>query len=273
MPPLEAIAVAAEKSAEIAAKVAVEVGKKIAEVTVEEAKEIAIKSIEAAEKTKDVVVERLDDIKAMSPEQLREQMEKNLSEKNSDSSTKTDEGTKTKEGFTDEQKQRIKDEAGWSDDKINELCTYDVNECKSDIFTDSPFGRQNTFNELVEVKFEAIQNKLDGCAREEKVGEELRKKYPPESGFTVLREVYLRDENGEIVVDPVTGTKRRVDFAVVKDGNVVDMVEVTSKTAPKEAQIAKENRIRNAGGNYIKDYNNNLIRIPDSVKTRIDRRD
>lgn len=156
---------------------------------------------------------------------------------------------------------------------MNDFKFNDVNETRTNRFADSPLGKQYPFNEHVEVKFEFIQNKLDGCAREEIVGDELRKKYPPELGYTVLREVYLRDEIGRIVVDPETGTKRRVDFVVVKDGNVIEMIEVTSKTAPKDAQMAKENRIRNAGGNYIKDHNNNLIRIPDNVKTKIDRRD
>ncbi|MGN0574405.1 MAG: hypothetical protein ACI4J2_00105 [Ruminococcus sp.] len=156
---------------------------------------------------------------------------------------------------------------------MNTFSFNDVKEINPNRFADSPLGRQYPYNECVEVKFEIIQNKLDGCAREKQVGKELREKYPPELGYSVLSEVYLRDINGNIVVDPITGTKRRIDFVIEKDGRVVDMVEVTSKTAPKGAQMAKENRIRNAGGNYIKDYDGNLIRIPDSVRTRIDRRD
>ena len=120
MPALEAVAVAAEQ----AAATAVEVGGKVAEATVEEAKEIAAKSIEVAEKAKDVVVEKLGDIKSMSPEQLREQMEKNLSETDTNSSTETDEGTKVKEGLTDEQKQRIKEETGWSDEIIDAIGSW-----------------------------------------------------------------------------------------------------------------------------------------------------
>lgn len=119
MAALEAIAVAAEQAA-----AAGEISKKIAEVTVEEVKEIASKSIEAAEKTKDVVVEKLGDIKSMSPEQLREQMEKNLSENVSNSSTETDEGTKAKEDLTDEQKQRIKEETGWSNEIIDAISSW-----------------------------------------------------------------------------------------------------------------------------------------------------
>lgn len=149
----------------------------------------------------------------------------------------------------------------------------DVKEFNTNRFADSPLGKQYLFSEYVEVKFDIIQNRLDGCAREEKVEKELQEKYPPEKGYSVIREAYLRDENGNIVKDPLTGEARRIDFVVVKDGMVVEMVEVTSTTAPKDAQTAKENRIRDNGGNYIKAENGDIVRIPNSVQTRIDRRD
>lgn len=125
MPAMETIAVVAKD----AATTALEVGGKVAELTVEEANEIVTKGIETAEKTKDVVVEKLSDIKSMSPEQLGEQMEKNLSETDTDSYIETDEGTQAKEGFTDEQKLRIKEETGWSDkiiDYIGSLDEYEI---------------------------------------------------------------------------------------------------------------------------------------------------
>lgn len=81
------------------------------------------------------------------------------------------------------------------------------------------------------------------------------------------------DKEGNPVIDEKTGQKRRIDFVVIKDGKVVDMVEVTSKTAPKQDQLAKEYRIRDNGGNYIKDYNGNICRIPGNVETRVERRD
>lgn len=59
----------------------------------------------------------------------------------------------------------------------------------------------------------------------------------------------------------------------MKGDKVVDSVEVTSKTADKTLQTAKENRIREAGGNYIRDYRGNLVQIPPNVHTRIERRD
>lgn len=120
---------------------------------------------------------------------------------------------------------------------------------------------------------EAIKNKIDGLAREAEVANELEKQYPEEEGFQVISETYLRDKNGNIVKDPETGEARRVDFMVVKDGKVIDSIEVTSKTADKTEQSAKEERIRESGGNYIRDNDGNLVEIPSSVHTRIERRD
>lgn len=118
-----------------------------------------------------------------------------------------------------------------------------------------------------------LKNKEDGLRRETEVEKELKEKYPESEGYTIEKEVYLRDKDGNIVKDPVTGEARRIDFVVVKDGKVVDSIEVTSKTADKTEQSAKEDRIRENGGNYIKDSNGNLVEIPSDVKTHIERRD
>lgn len=120
---------------------------------------------------------------------------------------------------------------------------------------------------------EPIKNKQDGLRREKEVEDELREKYPEKEGYKVESEMYLRDKNGNIVRDPETGEARRIDFVVTKDGKVVDSVEVTSKTADKTGQTAKEQRIRENGGNYIKDSEGNLIEIPKDVNTRIERKD
>ena len=120
---------------------------------------------------------------------------------------------------------------------------------------------------------EPIKNKIDGLEREKEVSDELNEKYPPEKGYQVVSEAYLRDKDGNIVKDPISGTARRIDFVVVKDGKVVDSIEVTSKTADKTEQSAKEERIREAGGNYIRDNDGNLVEIPSYVQTHIERRD
>lgn len=145
----------------------------------------------------------------------------------------------------------------------------------SDDLNDYSYDNNNVllkFGDVQESKL-PIQNKVDGLKREAEVLDELQNKYPESEGYTILSEVYLRDENGNIVKDPITGEARRIDYIVIKDGEVVDSIEVTSKTADKTEQTAKEGRIRENGGNYIKDSDGNLVKIPDDVQTRIERRD
>lgn len=117
-----------------------------------------------------------------------------------------------------------------------------------------------------------VLNKMLGLSRETQEYERLKRMYPPSKGYKIYREQYLRDQYGNIVRDPITGEARRIDFVVVKDGKVIKTIEVTSKTAPKESQLAKEARIKNMGGIYIRDEETGeLIQIPSNVKTEIRR--
>ena len=129
-------------------------------------------------------------------------------------------------------------------------------------------------NEAALKEFSQIEaNRIFGAAREEAAASELADKYPPESGYHIERECFLRDETGKITVDPNTGESRRVDFEIIKDGEVVKSVEVTSETADKTAQLAKEERIRDTGGNYIVDHRTGeLVRFAPDVKTEVIRR-
>ena len=102
--------------------------------------------------------------------------------------------------------------------------------------------------------------------------EELEKKYPESEGYEIISEAYLRDSEGKIVRDPETGEARRIDFVVVKDGQVVDSIEVTSETADKTGQTAKEERIREAGGNYVRTSDGSLAEFPNDLHTTIERR-
>lgn len=122
-------------------------------------------------------------------------------------------------------------------------------------------------------KIEQIEkNREDGANRETRAYEELQHDFPEEEGYKIEREQYLRDKYGNIVKDPVTGEARRIDFTVTKDGKFVKSIEVTSETAPKDAQIAKENRIRDEGGNFIKDRDTGeLIEIPKDAQTEVRR--
>jgi hypothetical protein len=114
---------------------------------------------------------------------------------------------------------------------------------------------------------------MSGAVREEVVSGELVRDYPAENGNHIEPECYLRDAEGHIVKDPEMGEARRIDFAVIKDGEVVKSVEVTSETADKTAQLAKEDRIREAGGNYIVDRRTGeIVPFAHNVKTEIWRR-
>jgi len=122
-------------------------------------------------------------------------------------------------------------------------------------------------------KIEQInKNREDGANREGLAYKELQREFPEEKGYKIEREQYLRDQNGNIAKDPQTGEPRRIDFTASQNGKVVKSIEVTSETAPKDAQIAKENRIRDAGGNFIKDRDTGqLIEIPKDTQTEVRR--
>ncbi len=133
--------------------------------------------------------------------------------------------------------------------------------------------KENNKESLEKENGSPIKNKVDGLAREKDVADDLKKTYPSEKGYQIVSEAYLRDNKGNIVKDTEKNEARRVDFVVLKDNEVIDSIEVTSKTADKTEQSAKEDRIRAAGGNFIRDDSGNLVQIPSNVKTRIERRD
>lgn len=114
-----------------------------------------------------------------------------------------------------------------------------------------------------------LKNRRDGLKREAQTEAELKQQYPDAS---VQREQYLRTSDGKIAKDPLTGEGRRVDHVVVEDGQVVDSVETTSMTSDKADQIAKENRIRAAGGTYIRDRDTGDLLDMSNVPTRLERK-
>lgn len=169
---------------------------------------------------------------------------------------------------------------------MSEMNTFkDVTDKERNKFAESPLAKQaekaenscekneDNYDSPIIKEVKAIKNKLDGLAREKEVAEELEEKYSDKEGYQIVSEAYLRNKDGDIVKDSVTGEARRVDFMVVKDGKVVDSIEVTSKTADKTEQTAKEERIREIGGNYIRDNEGNLVEISSNVHTHIERRD
>jgi hypothetical protein len=117
---------------------------------------------------------------------------------------------------------------------------------------------------------QVVLNKQAGTQREILVTGELQKQYPDAA---VQRELLLRTQDGKKAIDPLTGAGRRIDQVVIQNGKALDSVETTSQTATKAAQIAKENRIRQQGGTYVRDrQTDQLIDLRDTP-TRIIRKD
>ena len=119
---------------------------------------------------------------------------------------------------------------------------------------------------------QVTKSKLEGTAREEKVMEDLISKNGEDN---VIREAFLRDKDGVPIKDPETGEARRIDFIVKQGKKIIESIEVTSETASKTAQVAKEKRIleeaAKRGGAFIKDKSGELIEFTKDIITEIRR--
>lgn len=126
---------------------------------------------------------------------------------------------------------------------------------------------------IQEARIQQIEiNRIDGAERQVNGYKDLNNEYPESNGFKIHPEAYLRNSDGNIVQDKVSGEARRVDFMVEKNELIEKSIEITSETAPKDFQQLKESRIREEGGNYIKDRETGkLIEVPQHVKTEIRR--
>ncbi|MGE9549410.1 hypothetical protein [Snodgrassella sp. CS2] len=85
----------------------------------------------------------------------------------------------------------------------------------------------------------------------------------------VLSERYLRDANGKSVKDPLTGERRRIDFIVKNQYGKWKAVEITSRpnVAKKNLQLAKEERIREQGGIFVKNKKTGELIHLDNLST------
>lgn len=133
-------------------------------------------------------------------------------------------------------------------------------------------GAETAVKEVDEISL-IHKNKLDGTAREETVLNNLDSYYGKEN---VLREQLLRDASGRPIKDLETNTARRIDFIVIQNDKIIRSIEVTSQTADKTAQIAKESRIleeaAKSGGAFIKNVETGkLIEFPIGLGTEIRR--
>ena len=110
---------------------------------------------------------------------------------------------------------------------------------------------------------QVVKNAIAGKKREARVTAKLKAKF---KNMSVQRELSLRNADGKLAKDPVTGTGRRLDNVGIQDGEGKFTVEVTSKTANKLAQEAKEARILESGGTFVKDrVTGELVDISNAV--------
>ena len=117
-----------EKAGEAGLEKGKQIGDKIKEASESNITELVNKSIEDIKNAGDGVMCKLYEIKNLTLEQLRERMVENLEQVLNDLET-NNEGTndsdeKTQEGLTDEQKTKIKEETGWSDEIIDAIGSW-----------------------------------------------------------------------------------------------------------------------------------------------------
>lgn len=119
---LETIVAVAEKSGTVAAE-------KIKNISETGIKEIAKHQIENIKSAGDAVLTKIEDIKNLTPEQLREKMNENLQHKNTEDVSDVNEGKESKERLSDQEKVHVKEETGWFDeiiDAISSLEEYNI---------------------------------------------------------------------------------------------------------------------------------------------------
>lgn len=112
----------------------VEATKKVKNISEVGIKEVNNNQLESIKSTKDTVLSKLEDIKNLTPEQLQEKMANNIEhlnniEKLENNSEVNDSDEGIKEGLKDEERTKIKEESGWSDEiisSINSVEEYDI---------------------------------------------------------------------------------------------------------------------------------------------------
>lgn len=132
-------------------------------------------------------------------------------------------------------------------------------------------GTERAIRETTEKQI--TKNKYDGIEREEKVLKDLINEHGEDN---VIREALIRDKNGIPIKDLVTNEARRIDFIVKQGEKIIKSIEVTSETASKSLQMAKELRIleqaKKMGGAFIKDLKSGeLLELADDIITEIRR--
>lgn len=112
-----------EKTGEMGLEKGKQIVEKIKDFSESSLSEIMDKSIENIKNAGDGVMTKLDDIKNLTPEQLKEKMNQSL-EQGKDNLKETEIDENVKEGLTDEEKAKIKEETGWSDEIVDAIGSW-----------------------------------------------------------------------------------------------------------------------------------------------------
>lgn len=116
-----------EKTGEMGLDKGKQIVEKIKDFSESSLSELVDKSIENIKSAGDGVMTKLDDIKNLTPEQLKEKMNQFLEQGNGnlkDSMKETETDENVKEGLTDEEKTKIKEETGWSDEIVDAIGSW-----------------------------------------------------------------------------------------------------------------------------------------------------
>ncbi len=116
-----------EKTGEMGLEKGKQIVEKIKDFSESSLSELVDKSIENIKSAGDGVMTKLDDIKNLTPEQLKEKMNQFLEQGNGnlkDSVKETEIDENVKEGLTDEEKTKIKEETGWSDEIVDAIGSW-----------------------------------------------------------------------------------------------------------------------------------------------------
>lgn len=116
-----------EKTGEMGLEKGNQIVEKIKDFSESSLSELVDKSIENIKSAGDGVMTKLDDIKNLTPEQLKEKMNQFLEQGNGnlkDSVKETETDENVKEGLTDEEKTKIKEETGWSDEIVDAIGSW-----------------------------------------------------------------------------------------------------------------------------------------------------
>ena len=116
-----------EKTGEMGLEKGKQIVEKIKDFSESSLSELVDKSIENIKSAGDGVMTKLDDIKNLTPEQLKEKMNQFLEQGNGnlkDSVKETETDENVKEGLTDEEKTKIKEETGWSDEIVDAIGSW-----------------------------------------------------------------------------------------------------------------------------------------------------